>query len=212
MFDKLLDKIYQAEENYNKYPIEIEIEAENHALFSDPSSAPNLSSFPIPPFSQVLGIIKSIRPFKSCDIVPFRSSICNELRYSNFSYNYNGPLSKNNVIIHNTTLYKPIYRIYASPVLNRNIPKEYEKLNNIHCIQEMFLRKLKRGFFYRTPYFGNANFAPKYVGGFRESTEVNENFSCDIEAFPYVFYGSTGKQHIEFKKIKIVKGVLNYAQ
>lgn len=215
MLEELKEKILEAKANSEYYPIEIEIEADNYCLFSDPSTSPNFASFPIPPYSQSLGIIKSIISFpRTTEIIPYKVAVCSDIKYANYAYNYNGPLSKGeNVIVHSTPLFKPKFIIYAAPVLKKNVDKRYRHLNNVHAAQAQFIRKLRKEVYGRTPYLGQSNLTVSYCGLPREETKINESYSCVIGAMPYLFYTDDGERHIKFEKdMKVEKGIFEYVK
>lgn len=199
------------------YLVQLEI-AGPAAMFTRPDSGASFISYPAPTYSAAKGIFESIARLKSAYIRPIKVEICRPVHYHRYVTNYGGPLRKGNQIAGGTPyqlsaiiLSDVCYRLYgmveeASPAPGPT--------NHLHALQEMFMRRLERGQWYRTPCLGWSEFVPEYVGPFRDGTQVETSVDIDLPSMLHTVFDRpiAGKVKPAFRyKIKLAGGVLHYA-
>jgi CRISPR-associated protein Cas5d len=199
-----------------KYKVSFEIEGAN-AMFARPDTGASFVSYPAPTFSAVKGMFESVARVKSAYIKPVKIEICNPIRYEKYATNYGGPLRKSDQIRKGSSyqhmamvLTNVCYRVYGETVL---CGKEPAGINSPHALQEIFLRRLKKGQFWHTPCLGWKEFVPSYVGVFRDSTNIDESIdevipSMLISPFDSPVEGRSKARYAQ--NVKIEKGVLFY--
>jgi len=200
-----------------EYLVEFEI-AGPAAMFTRPDSGAAPISYPIPTFSAAKGMFEAIARLKSAYIRPIKVEICSPIRFHKYVTNYGGPLRKGSQIekqssyqLPATILINVCYRIYGEikPMKNPPIP-----VNHLHALQEVFLRRLKKGQCFYTPCLGWKEFVPSYVGVFRPETIVNKEINQILPSLLHSVFDSPieGKVRPMFRQnVEIKEGVLKYA-
>lgn len=201
-----------------KYEVSFEIEGAN-AMFSRPDTGASFVSYPAPTSSAAKGMFESVARMKSAYIKPVKVEICSPIRYEKYATNYGGPLRKSDQVTKGASyqhmamiLINVCYRVYGETIL---CGEEPAGINSRHALQEMFLRRLKKGQFWHTPCLGWKEFVPSYIGVFRDSTTVDESIgevipSMLISPFDSPVNGKSSAQYAQ--NVKIERGVLRYDQ
>ena len=166
------------------YDVSFEI-AGPAAMFARPDTGAAPVSFPVPTWSACKAMFESVaRGFFSDDgkpqafFCPTEVEIWRPIRFEKYVFNYRGPLRKPQEIdpdsgggssyqLPATILTDVCYRIRGECV---SIPTGGSKtVNAAHALQEMFRRRLKRGYSKYAPCLGWKEFLPTYFGAFRQS-------------------------------------------
>jgi CRISPR-associated protein Cas5d len=199
------------------YDIAMEI-AGPAAMWTRPDTGSAAISYPCPTFSGAKGIFEAIARLKSAYIRPTRVEICKPIQFDRYVTNYGGPLRKANQLRGGDSYQLPAvilvdvcYRLYgmaeeASPAPNGT--------NHLHALQEMFLRRLARGQWFRCPCLGWKEFVPSYVGPLRPETTVETSVDLVIPSMLHRVFDqpTNGNVAPEFRQnVPINKGVLEYA-
>ncbi|MDD3586819.1 MAG: CRISPR-associated protein Cas5 [Thermoguttaceae bacterium] len=168
------------------YPIEMEI-AGNTAMWTRPDTGDCPVSYPVPTYSAVKAIFKSILWGPDIEIIPSRVALCSPIQYHSYCTNYGGPLRSNvaqkqgnSYQLYATVLIDVCYKLYAEVVPNHdkgNLPQKAKDWDNRttspgHAYQCIFKRRLKRGQAFSIPALGWREFTPSYFGELRETTSV----------------------------------------
>ncbi len=210
------------------YSVALEISGPT-AMWTRPDTGDSPVSYPAPTYSAVKGIFESILWIQAVEVVPTKIEICAPIVYHNYNTNYGGPLRKGGVIksgggfqLLASALINPCYRLYAeiqrNPKTNGLMSERTRSWQNKttspeHAYQEMFNRRLKRGQCFSIPFLGWKEFAPDYVGDFRQTTQV----MCDInqhipsmlrQVFPNGLHSEL--QYVYEKNVAITDGVLTF--
>lgn len=201
-----------------QYFVQLEI-AGPVAMFTRPDTGATPISYPIPTFSAAKGMFEAVARYKSAYIRPTKVEICKPIRFEKYVTNYGGPLRKANQLaggdsyqLPTTILVDVCFRLYGvveelAPAPNGN--------NHLHALQEMFLRRLKKGQFYYTPVLGWKEFVPSYFGPIREGeTFVQNEINQIIPSFLHTVFDrpSEGTYKPVFRQnVEIREGVLQYA-
>lgn len=164
-------------------------------------------------------MFEAVARYKSAYIRPTKVEICKPIRFEKYVTNYGGPLRKANQLaggdsyqLPTTILVDVCFRLYGvveelAPAPNGN--------NHLHALQEMFLRRLKKGQFYYTPVLGWKEFVPSYFGPIREGkTFVQNEINQIIPSFLHTVFDrpSEGTYKPVFRQnVEIREGVLQYA-
>ena len=213
-----------------KYSISLEISGPT-AMWTRPDSGDCPVSYPAPTYSAVKGIFESILWGQAIEIVPVKVEICSPVIYYNYNTNYGGPLRKGGVIksggsyqLLASVVVNPCYRLYAGVRRNRKIngklserTRDWERKTTSpeHAYQEMFNRRLKRGQCFSIPFLGWKEFAPDYVGSFREATHVmchvNQRIPSMLrQVFPNGLHSEL--HYIYDTNVEIAEGVLTFKE
>lgn len=215
----------------NKYPISMEVTG-RFAMFADPSSGSNATSYPAPPKCAAKGIIEQVLFIPFVKIVPTKVEICNPLRTVTASTNYNGHLRKSSLIKHGNPcqirevcLFDVCYKIHgyvvnidpapgSQSITKKAMQYELKHINHAHSFVAQFERRLRRGRFYRQPHLGRSEFLCEYFGPLRDETTPDKTINLKIPAmlvscFDRAVHGS--KVEPTFAPAEIKEGVLIYA-
>jgi CRISPR-associated protein Cas5d len=199
------------------YAVQLEI-AGPAAMFTRPDTGGAFVSYPAPTYSAAKGIFEAIARVNSAYIRPTRAEICKPIQFDRYVTNYGGPLRKANQIRGGDSYQLPAvilldvcYRLYgvveeASPAPNGT--------NHLHGLQEMFLRRLSKGQWFRCPCLGWKEFVPSYLGPFRPETKVESSVDLVIPSLLCAVFDRAvnGKVGPSFRQnVRISKGVLEYA-
>jgi CRISPR-associated protein Cas5d len=205
------------------YFVQIEISGPT-ALWSRPDTMPNPVSYVAPTFSAAKAIFEAILRWKSVNVRPTRCEICTPVQFHRYAFNYGGPLRKSDQIkkgaslqIFAQVLVNVCYRLYASVDWNRpngELAVSPDGQCAPHAYVDAFNRRLERGQWFHTPCLGWKEFAPDYVGPFREGTSVCVAENHVIPAFLEMVFDSpqSGERGREsyFRGVKVRSGVLDY--
>jgi CRISPR-associated protein Cas5d len=206
------------------YSVELEISGPV-ALWSRPDTMPNPVSYVAPTFSAAKGIFEAVLRWKSVNVRPTRCEICAPVQFHRYAFNYGGPLRKSDQIkkgaslqIFTHVLTNVCYRLYAQVEWNRGPNGETavspDGQCSPHAYVDAFQRRLERGRWFYTPCLGWKEFAPDYVGPFREGTSVCATENHAIPAFLEMAFDSpqNGKrrQASYLRNVNVKEGVLEY--
>jgi CRISPR-associated protein Cas5d len=204
------------------YPVTFEV-AGPAAMFTRPDTGSSPVSYPVPTRTALKGMFESVCFAEDAYFEPQEVKICTPIVYHKYSTNYQGPLKKAgtaNFQIFATVLenvcYKVNGRINASMRSSPVAPpaRLSRGINMQHALQEMFMRRLRAGSFYSTPFLGWKEFTPSYFGVLRDNTSVDVSINVEIPLFLDAMYdrptyGAVAPTYREGVSIK--KGVFYYA-
>lgn len=211
-----------------KYTVSLEISGPT-AMWTRPDTGDSPVSYPAPTYSAVKGIFESILWIQAVEVIPTKIELCAPVVYHCYNTNYGGPLRKGGVIksggsfqLLASTLINPCYRLYAeihgTPRTNglmteRTRAWQSKTTSPEHAYQEMFTRRLKRGQCFSIPFLGWKEFAPDYVGIFRQSTKVMRDINLRIpsmlrQVFPNGLHSDL--EYVYDKDVDITEGVLTF--
>jgi len=186
---------------------------------------PNPVSYVAPTFSAAKGIFEAILRWKSVSVRPTRCEICAPVQFDRYAFNYGGPLRKGDQIKNRASLQvfaqvliNVCYRLHATVDWNRG-PNDEPAISpdgqsSPHAYLDAFQRRLERGQWFYTPCLGWKEFAPDYVGPFREGTSVCAIENHVIPAFLHMVFdrpqnGARGRtSYLHDARVK--GGVLEY--
>lgn len=211
-----------------KYSVALEISGPT-AMWTRPDTGDSPVSYPAPTYSAVKGIFESILWIQAVEVIPTQIEICAPIVYHSYNTNYGGPLRKGEVIksggsfqLLASALINPCYRLYAeirhNPRTNgvmseRTRAWQSKTTSPEHAYQEMFNRRLKRGQCFSIPFLGWKEFAPDYVGSFRQTTQVMRDINLRIpsmlrQVFPNGLHSEL--QYVYDNDVDITEGVLTF--
>lgn len=211
-----------------KYSVALEISGPT-AMWTRPDTGDSPVSYPAPTYSAVKGIFESILWIQAVEVIPTQIEICAPIVYHSYNTNYGGPLRKGEVIksggsfqLLASALINPCYRLYAEIRRNsrtngvmseRTRAWQSKTTSPEHAYQEMFNRRLKRGQCFSIPFLGWKEFAPDYVGSFRQTTQVMRDINLRIpsmlrQVFPNGLHSEL--QYVYDNDVDITEGVLTF--
>ena len=211
-----------------KYSVALEISGPT-AMWTRPDTGDSPVSYPAPTYSAVKGIFESILWIQAVEVIPTQIEICAPVVYHSYNTNYGGPLRKGGVIksggsfqLLASALINPCYRLHAeirrNPRTNgvmseRTRAWQSKTTSPEHAYQEMFNRRLKRGQCFSIPFLGWKEFAPDYVGTFRQTTQVMQDINLRIpsmlrQVFPNGLHSEL--QYVFDNNVDIKEGVLTF--
>jgi CRISPR-associated protein Cas5d len=195
------------------YPVEMEISGK--ASFRRPDTGDTPKTYPVPTMSAAKGMMEDIAFFsrkengvqvRDAIILPYKVELCSSVVTSRYPFNYHGPLKKNGTTMtFSEILLNACYRIYGvtySPQRNTGAA---------HHLQDVFLRRLRKGQCFIWPSLGLKQFLSDYYGPFRKNTKVNP-VDIKIGAMPLTVFKNGSFNPSYCSNAKIEKGVLNYAE
>lgn len=207
------------------YPISIEVSGPL-AMWTRPDTGGAPTSYPAPTWSGSKGLLESIAFLSSGNawLHPIRVEICRRrgspggaVRFQRYATNYAGPLRKEQNVrngtamqIFATVLSDVCYRIHAEVRGSGGGAGE----NRRHHLQDLFLRRVKRGQCFRAPSLGWREFVCDYWGAFRDDWEVDEALDLEIPSMLDRVWDRehSGRYVSRFRQdVRIERGVLNYA-
>jgi CRISPR-associated protein Cas5d len=207
-----------------EYLVQLEISGPT-ALWSRPDTMPNPVSYVAPTLSASKGVFEAILRWKSVNVHPVRCEICAPVQFHRYAFNYGGPLRKSKHIkdgaslqIFAQVLINVCYRLYASVAWNRGPNGEPAMSPDNQCAPhayvDAFNRRLEHGQWFYTPCLGWKEFAPDYVGPFREETNVCTTENHVIPAFLEMVFdsmqnGARGNETY-LRAVNVKDGVLEY--
>ncbi|MGA2144676.1 MAG: CRISPR-associated protein Cas5 [Bryobacteraceae bacterium] len=199
------------------YEVEMEI-AGPAAMWTRPDTGSAAVSGPGPTFSAAKGMFEAIARLKSAYIRPTRVEICKPIQFDRYVTNYGGPLRKSNQVRGGDSYQLPAvilvdvcYRLYG---VVEEVTGPPNSTNHLHALQEMFLRRLAKGQWFRCPCLGWKEFVPSYVGPFRPDTAVETGVDLVIPSMLHAVFDQpvNGKVSPTFRQnVPIRRGVLEYA-
>jgi len=188
------------------------------AMWTRPDTGSAAISYPCPTFSAAKGIFEAIARMKSAYIRPTRVEICKPIQFDRYVTNYRGPLRKANQVRGDDSYQLPAVILvdvcYRLVGVVEAVSSSPNGTNHLHALQEMFLRRLARGQWFRCPCLGWKEFVPSYVGPFRPGTKVEEGVDAVIPSMLHAVFDQpvNGKVRPAFRQnVPIAKGVLRYA-
>ena len=164
------------------YPVEFEI-AGPAAMFARPDTGSAPISYQVPTWSACKAMFESVargffvdgkRP--AAFFCPTKVEILKPIRFEKYVFNYRGPLRNpsemdsegggNSYQLSATILVDVCYRVFGEcmPIPNDSAIR----VNAAHALQEMFLRRLNRGYSKYAPCLGWKEFLPTHFGEFRQ--------------------------------------------
>ena len=200
------------------YAVQLEI-AGPTAMFTRPDTGAAPISYPVPTYSAAKGMFEAVARYKSAYIRPTKVEICKPIRFEKYVTNYGGPLRKTNQIAGKTSYQLPAtilvdvcFRVYG---VVEEISSAPNGNNHLHALQEIFLRRLRKGQTYYTPVLGWKEFIPSYFGPVREcNTIVQKDINMSIPSLLHTVFDrpEDGMYKPVFRQdVKIREGVLHYA-
>lgn len=212
-----------------EYKVELELEAP-YAIWSRPDTGDCTVSSPFPAFSQVQGIFKSICATMSAEVIPVECRICSPIVYHSITTNYRGPYrnpinlrkrtseqQRLSVLLNVCYQFTAAVRHFVPPPhrMTDRIRKHFgEKQHGPHAYVDIFNRRLKTGNYFHTPFLGQKEFVPTYIGPFREETKPDENLNFVIQSMPYSVFDQyrVGRfRPVSRTNVRVIRGVAHYA-
>lgn len=203
------------------YDIALEV-AGKLAMWRDPMSGSEATSYPAPPASAVKGIFESVLFLRGAEVYPTRVHICMPLNLVDASTTYNhAALGKKGNLEGATRVARTIlcdvrYQLFATVrSLGISVPG-YERINHAHVYQAQFERRLKRGISYRPVCLGTSELLCDYFGPLTDA-RPNVGLNITIPAFLRSIFdgrgadGRGGKVAPTYYQAEIKDGVLIYA-
>ncbi len=160
------------------------------AMFARPDTGSAPISYPVPTASAAKGMFDAILRRSHMYVQPTRVEICSPIRYGRYVTNYGGPLrslgqikNNNNYQLIATILVDVCYRIYGEVKMkqtskrSREIPQIRRRRGRDWRprFKALFADRLQSGKTFYTPCLGWKEFAPSYLGPFREDTKREES-------------------------------------
>lgn len=200
------------------YAVQLEI-AGPTAMFTRPDTGAAPISYPVPTYSAAKGMFEAVARYKSAYIRPTKVEICKPIRFEKYVTNYSGPLRKANQIAGKTSYQLPATILVDVCFRLHGVVEEISSApngnNHLHALQEIFLRRLRKGQTYYTPVLGWKEFIPSYFGPVRESnTIVQKGINMSIPSLLHTVFDrqEDGIYKPVFQQdVKIHEGVLHYA-
>ena len=188
-------------------------------MFTRPDTGATPISYPIPTFSAAKGIFEAVARYKSAYIRPTKVEICKPIRFEKYVTNYGGPLRKPNQLkggdsyqLPATILADACFRLHGVVEELASAPNGN---NHLHALQEMFMRRLKKGQTYYTPVLGWKEFVPSYFGPVREGeTFIQQDINQIIPSLLHTVFDRPAEgtyKPIFRNNVEIREGVLQYA-
>lgn len=216
------------------YTVKMEIEGP-FAMWGRPDTGSTPTSYPVPTWSAAKGIFESIAFFNdgAAWINPVRVEVCRHtdsnqssggIRFQKYTTNYRGPLKekkKGNFQLAALVVVNACYRLHGI-VVNGVVRQPKNGNNPCHHLQDKFMKRLRNGRCFRTPFLGWSEFTPTYWGPCRTDddsnpvkTEVDQEINLEIMSLLHHIFDQpiSGYYQPEFKQgeaSRIVKGVLTY--
>lgn len=197
-----------------EYPVSFEV-AGPVAMFTRPDTGSSPISYPVPTKSALKSMFECVSMSKDAYFEPQRVEICTPIVYRKYSTNYQGPLRKSGTPtfqLFATVLENVCYKVYG-------VVKAYQPpqsgYNPQHMLQETFMRRLKIGQFYTTPFLGWKEFTPTYFGPLRDTTKADESINLIIPSMLLEMYtrptnGTVAPQFVQ--NVEVKGGVVYYAE
>lgn len=218
------------------YLVEFEI-AGPAAMFARPDTGAAPVSYPVPTWSACKAMFEAVaRGFfgagkqPAAFFCPTEVEVWRPIRFEKYVFNYRGPLRKpseidpdsgggNSYQLPATILVDVCYRVRGECI---SIPSEKTiPVNAAHALQEMFIRRLKRGYSKYAPCLGWKEFLPTYIGGFRqdigdiiEPPEKQIDIDLLIPGLLHSMWDApvSGTYRPVFRKVLVDKGVLKFCK
>lgn len=213
-----------------KYSIEMEISGAT-AMWTRPDTGDAPVSYPAPTYCAVKGIFESVLWIQSIAVVPTKVELCSPVTYHTYTTNYGGPLRKSKLMNNGSSfqllasvLINVCYRLYADVELSGAPDGKFSEKTKVwtrsiaspqHAYQDIFMRRLNKGQNHMIPCLGWREFAPDYVGPFREPTKVCADINLSMPSMLYQSFseGLFSKFSPSFRHdLKIENGALSYAE
>jgi CRISPR-associated protein Cas5d len=200
------------------YVVQLEI-AGPAAMFTRPDTGATPISYPVPTYSAAKGMFEAVARYKSAYIRPTKVEICKPIRFEKYVTNYGGPLRKANQIAADASYQLPAtilvdvcFRVHG---IVEEIGSAPNGNNHLHALQEIFLRRLRKGQTYYTPVLGWKEFVPSYFGMAREcDTVVQKDINLTIPSLLHTVFDRSADgmyNPVFLQDVKIYEGVLYYA-
>lgn len=220
----------------SKYPVQFEI-AGSSAMFARPDTGAAPISYAVPTWSACKAMFESVaRGFfadgkrSSAFFCPTKVQILRPIRFEKYAFNYRGPLRNpseidpeggggNSYQLSATILVDVCYRVFGEcmPIPNGVA----SPVNAAHALQEMFLRRVNRGYSKYAPCLGWKEFLPTYFGDFRQDrlgladAPAKQN---DIDLWiPGLLHSVwdapvNGTYQPAFREVRVTKGELTFSK
>ncbi|WP_448560059.1 CRISPR-associated protein Cas5 [Tistrella mobilis] len=217
---------FRTRENPMRYPVVMEV-AGPLAMFARPDTGLAPTSYPAPTSTACKGMFEAIAMFADgrAWFSPRRVEICRpvgspggRIRFQRYTTSYAGPLRKSALVradqqmqVMATVLADVCYRLHAD--VEGEPPRGGQ--NPAHHLQDLFLRRLKRGQCFRTPALGWREFTCSYWGTPRDGYEVDDGLDLTLPSMLTDMWDQPcgGRYRPRFaQNLCIRAGVLSYAQ
>jgi CRISPR-associated protein Cas5d len=216
----------------SKYVINLEV-AGPLAIFSRPDTGATPTSYPVPTWSAAKGIFESIAFFADGKawICPTKVAVCKrigdpggQIQYQRYTTNYGGPLRKSDLLSKGNLSGGSSMQLYATVLTDVCFRLEGIILgdsaskgkNPQHHLQDLFLRRLKRGQCHTVPRLGWSEFTCSYWGDFREGfTDVDKEINLQIPSMLVNVWSDSihGQYEPQFQyDIEVSQGILCYPE
>ncbi len=195
-----------------EYPVDFEI-AGPSAMFARPDTGAAPVSLPVPTPTALKAMTETM---VRSDYAYFQAQsveICSPIIFHSYTTNYGGPLRKPGTVnfqIFATVLENVCYKVHGHILSDRLM---INGVNPRHQMQEIFLRRLRLGQFYTTPFLGWKEFVPSYFGPLRLSTHVDLSINMILPSVLADMYNQPVHGQILprfITDVPIQKGVISY--
>lgn len=212
-----------------KYSVSFEIEG-SAAMFSRPDTGATPVSYPVPTWSACKAMFESVARgcfgkdnLPSAFFCPNSVEVWRPIRFEKYVTNYRGPLRKGQQIEKGASYQLPatILVDVCYRVAGHCIPLPDAKtdgVNAAHALQEIFLRRLAKGFSKYPPSLGWKEFLPNYFGPLRkqgdtpESPVLQNGLNMPLPAFLLSVWDApvAGNFQPIFRELEIKEGILRF--
>jgi CRISPR-associated Cas5-like protein len=185
------------------------------AIFADPATGSEPTSFPLPPPTAAEGMIRNLGRILGAVPRIVAIGICSKPQYTSYAFNSHSPIRKNRpngspAQIHATALFEPRFSILAviatEPSLRHSV---YKRVNSPHALQNMLFRRLKKEQNFRHVCLGWKEMMSDYVGPIM--TPVYTKFSTVIPAIPSQIFNEFGEMDRQtLRNVEVNEGVAHF--
>lgn len=199
-------------------------------MFARPDTGAAPISYPVPTWSACKGMFESVARGFFADgsqpqafYSPTRVEVWRPIRFERYVTNYRGPLRKSSQIekdasyqLPATILVDVCYRVQGVCLATSRGPQG--GVNAAHALQEMFVRRLGKGFSKYAPCLGWKEFLPSYFGPPRNLDPISDDYRLQddireaLPAFLLSMWDSPmgGNYQPSFRELHINAGVIRF--
>lgn len=220
----------------SKYQVQFEI-AGPAAMFARPDTGAAPISYSVPTWSSCKAMFESVArgvffvgEQPAAFFCPTKVEILKPIRFEKYAFNYRGPLRNpseidpeggggNSYQLSATILVDVCYRVFGECM---PIPNDMASpINAAHALQEMFLRRLNRGYSKYAPCLGWKEFLPTYFGNFRQdrrdladAPSKQKDIDLWIPGLLHSVWDApvNGTYQPAFREVRVAKGELMFSK
>jgi CRISPR-associated protein Cas5d len=195
-----------------EYAVDFEISGPA-AMFSRPDTGAVPVSLPVPTPTALKAMFESVVRSDNAYFEAQSAEICSPVVFHSYTTNYGGPLRKSgtgNFQVFATVLENVCYKVHGHILSDRLM---VGNVNPRHQLQAVFIRRLRLGQFYTTPFLGWKEFVPSYFGPLRLYTHADTSINMVLPSVLSSMYNQPvhGKISPRFiTDVPVRKGVILY--